>query len=160
MKTAITITLLLITIAMLGQSSDGFISSKAYRLQNVINIENVTNDTVDYTDDFIKENGFIILMHYDNNEDIFSVDKGDSEHLMFIGVVKTENNLVEKDSMEYTTDGMARHGDSLQIATVTKNYIPNSFEDTGEKIYSFQLVFKDEIWNFIATEVITGKKDI
>lgn len=55
---------------------------------------------------------------------------------------------------------MARGGDTLQHATVIKVYHKGSFEETGEKIFSFQLIFKDETWDFIATEVITGKKDI
>lgn len=95
MKTTITITLLLITLAMFGQKSDGFISSKAYRIVQASDAENNLKDTTDYTDFFTKENGFIIIMNYENNEAVFSVDKGE-EQLMFLGGVKQKICIQKK----------------------------------------------------------------
>ena len=159
MKTKIIVALLLITTAMFGQKDDGFISSKAYRLQQAYQINPKTNDTSDYTEFFTKENGLIVIMDYENNEGIFSVDKG-QEKIMFIGGTKTINNLEENDSIVYTSDFVAGGIDSLQNVIITKTYLKGSFEDTGEKIYSFHMACKNDIWDFITTEIITGKKDL
>lgn len=159
MKTKLTVLLLVITLATFGQKSDGYISSKAYRLQQASQINAKTADTADYTDFFTKEDGFIIIMSYINNEGIFSVDAGD-EKIMFLGKVKTTNTLSETDTISYTSDYVAGGVDSLQNVTIVKTYLKGSFEDTGEKIFSFHMTCKNDTWDFIATEVITGKKDI
>ena len=47
MKTKLTLVLLVITLATFAQNPDGFISSKAYRLQQVYQISPKTLDTAD-----------------------------------------------------------------------------------------------------------------
>jgi hypothetical protein len=158
MKTAMTITSCLITMAMSGQKPDGFLSSKAFRLQQAYQIDPKTSDTSDYTDFFIEGNGFIMIMNYENNRGIFSVDKG-QEKIIFLGVIKSVNNQTEKDSIIYTADYIAGGKDSLHNVTITRTYLPGSFEETGEKIVEFHMTSKNEIWDFITTEIITGKKD-
>lgn len=156
MKTALSVTLLLIASAMFGQQDNGFVATKGYRIQQATNIPNDTKDTADFTDFFRKDNGFIILMHYSDNQDLFSVDRGGAESLIFLGKLNNVNSLEEKDSLLFSSDAMARGGDKTQTATVSKVYVKNSLETTGEKTYLFQLTFPDEIWNFVTTEVITG----
>lgn len=159
MKTKLTIVLLVITLVTLGQNSDGFISSNAYRLQQVYQISPKTSDTADYTDFFTKENGFIIILNYVENKSIFSVDAGNA-NLMFIGATKAEDNAEGKDSTTYTSNFIAGGVDSLQNVTITKTYLKGSFEDSGEKVFSFLMTCKNDTWEFITTEVITGKKDL
>jgi hypothetical protein len=160
MKTPIkmTITLLLIQVATFGQDTDGIISAKEYLIHAAYNIDPKTSDTLDKTESFTSENGYIILLNHAKKISIFSVQKSEDEALL-IGCTHVNNNLEEKDSMVYFSTKMAKGTDSLKNITITKKYFTDSFEDTGERYYSFQFACATDIWYFITTEIITGKKD-
>lgn len=150
----------MIQTTILGQNSDGFISSNAFRIEQAYNVNPNRPDTLDYTDFFTKEDGFIIIINYANSEGIFSVDKGSPEHLMFIGSGKTIDNSGKNDPAIFKCDYMAGGIDSMKNVTITKQYIEDSLEDFGEKAYFFRILCKNDGWAFIATEIITGKKDL
>ena len=158
MKTGITLTFLLITIAMLGQDK-AFIASKAYRIQHVTNIEFGNKDTNDLTDFFTEGDGFIILAHYTFG-DFITIDRGTFESILFKAEIKNAAILEVKDTLSFSVDTMTKGVETPEPATITKIYIKNSFEETREKIYSFRIEFPNEVWEFITTEIITGKKDI
>ena len=161
MKTAITITLLLITIAMFGQDSTKIISSKAYRIQSAYSIPINGKDTLDDTEFYTSENGLIIFENFINHKGIFSIDAG-SERIIFLGIYKEVMSLRDSTSDSNTFEWTYREGgvDSSQYGVITKMYLKGSLEDTGEKEYEFYLRGSNGILDFITTEIITGKKDM
>ncbi len=161
MKTATIIALLLITTVLLAQDSTKIISSKAYRIQVAYLVNETTNDTIDYTDSFIENDGFIIMCNYINNKGILSIDKGDS-NILFLGTFKEVMSLknVADDTQTLEWNFVQAGIDSTKYSVILKQYIPESFEETGEKQYYFHIKMPGGVFDFLATEVLTGKKDI
>lgn len=161
MKTATIIALLLITTVLLAQDSTKIISSKAYRIQVAYLVNETTNDTIDYTDSFIENDGFIIMCNYINNKGILSIDKGDS-NILFLGTFKEVMSLknVADDTQTLECNFVQAGIDSTKYSVILKQYIPESFEETGEKQYYFHIKMPGGVFDFLATEVLTGKKDI
>lgn len=158
MKTALTITGILITIALFGQDTTKIISRKLYRIQDAYCIKNNRTDTLDATEFYTAENGLILMDHFINHKGVMKIDRG-YDQVIYYGEFKENLSLQNSSEDSHTYEWTFREAavDSTQIAVIKKTYRQGSLEDTMEKEYEFYIRKPRAIEVFIATEITSEK---